>query len=56
MGYMQNGTAKSADGPKYNVPAIIPVYSISDLYVGTVNLSYANPMADKSLMKMDFPF
>jgi hypothetical protein len=34
----------------------MPVYSIGDLFVGTVNISYANPMADKSLMKMDLPF
>jgi hypothetical protein len=57
MGYMHNGAEKTteADRPKYNVPATIPTYSISDLYMGTVNISYANPMADNSL-KMDFPF
>jgi hypothetical protein len=39
MGYMHNGVVKTADGPKYNVPATLPVYSISDLYMGTVNIS-----------------
>ena len=40
----------------YNLPAALPVYSISDLFMGTVNISYADPMADASLMKFDIPF
>jgi hypothetical protein len=56
MGYFHIPIAKSANATMYDLPATMPTYTISDLFMGTVNISYANPMADKSLMKYDIPF
>ncbi len=56
MGYFHLGVTKTTNDTMYNLPATLPTYSISNLYMGTVNISYANPMADKSLMKYDIPF
>jgi len=56
MGYFHVGVVKTANATMYDLPAVLPTYSISSLYMGTVNISYANPMTDKSLMKYDIPF
>lgn len=56
MGYLHIPVTKTANDTMYNLPASIPTYSISDLFMGTVNISYADPMADSSLMKFDIPF
>jgi len=56
MGYMHLPIVKTVGDTTYYVPTVMPNYSISDLFMGTVNISLANPMADKSLMKYDLAF
>ncbi len=56
MGYLLYPIAKAANATFYDSPAALGTYSIQDLFMGTVNISYANPMADSALMKYDIPY
>lgn len=56
MGYLHVPIVKAAAPTTYYLPATIPTYSISDLYMGTVNVSFSNPMADKALLKYNMPY
>ena len=56
MGYLLYPVAKSANATYYDSPAALGTYSIQDLFMGTVNISYANPMNDSALMKYDIPY
>jgi hypothetical protein len=58
MGYMVIPIAKTTANrtTAENIPATLPTYSIQDVFVGTVNISYGNPMADNALMKYDIPY
>jgi len=56
MGYLLYPIVKAANPTFYDSPAALGTYSIQDVFMGTVNISYANPMADNALMKYDIPY
>lgn len=56
MGYLHVPIVKTATATLYDLPGTIPTYSISDLFMGTVNVAFSNPMADKALLKYNMPY